>query len=82
MSFYQFTKNENKSIIWGLLHEGGVFKDLPNSQIDNVKKQFETTILSMKPEFDLFFDKNDEGDDDCNDNGKSQHGHSGHPPHY
>ena len=41
MSFYQFTKNENKSIIWGLLHEGGVFKDLPNSQIDNVKKQFE-----------------------------------------
>ena len=64
MSFYQFTKNENKSIIWGLLHEGGVFKDLPNSQIDNVKKQFETTILSMKPEFDLFFDKNDEGDDD------------------
>jgi hypothetical protein len=63
MSFYQFTKNENKSIIWGLLHDGGVFKDLPNSHVDNVKKQFENTILSMKPEFDLFFDKNDEGDE-------------------
>jgi len=63
MSFYQFTKNDNKSIIWGLLHEGGVFKDLPNSQVDNVKKQFENTIMSMKPEFDIFFDKNDEGDD-------------------
>lgn len=64
MSFYEFTKNDNKSIIWGLLHEGGVFKDLPNTQVENVKKQFENTILSMKPEFDLFFDKNDEGDDD------------------
>ena len=63
MSFYQFTKNDNKSIIWGLLHEGGVFKDLPNSQVDNIKKQFENTIMSMKPEFDIFFDKNDEGDD-------------------
>ena len=63
MSFYQFTKNENKSIIWGLLHDGGVFKDLPNSHVYNVKKQFENTILSMKPEFDLFFDKNDEGDE-------------------
>jgi hypothetical protein len=40
-----------------------VFKDLPNSHVDNVKKQFENTILSMKPEFDLFFDKNDEGDE-------------------
>ena len=64
MSFYEFTKNDNKSIIWGLLHEGGVFRDLPNTQVENVKKQFENTILSMKPEFDLFFDKNDEGDDD------------------
>ena len=64
MSFYEFTKNENKSIIWGLLHEGGVFRDLPNTQVDNVKKQFENTIQSMKPEFDLFFDRNDEGDDD------------------
>lgn len=64
MSFYEFTKNENKSIIWGLLHEGGVFRDLPNTQVDNVKKQFENTIQSMKPEFDLFFDMNDEGDDD------------------
>ncbi len=63
MSFYQFTKNENKSIIWGLLHDGGVFKDLPNNQLENIKKQFENTIQSMKPEFDLFFEQNDEGDD-------------------
>jgi hypothetical protein len=64
MSFSEFTKNENKSIIWGLLHEGGVFRDLPNTQVENVKKQFENTIQSMKSEFDLFFDQNDEGDDD------------------
>jgi hypothetical protein len=64
MSFYEFTKNENKSIIWGLLHEGGVFRDLPNTQVDNVKKQFENTIQSMKSDFELFFDRNDEGDDD------------------
>jgi hypothetical protein len=30
----------------------------------NVKNIFEMSILAMKPDFDLFFDKNDEGDDD------------------
>jgi hypothetical protein len=64
MSFIDFTKNENKSIIWGLLQEGGVFNDIPNNYFENIKRIFETTILSMKPEFDIFFDKNDEGDDD------------------
>ena len=64
MSFIDFTKNENKSIIWGLLQEGGVFNDIPNSYFENIKRIFETSILSMKPEFDIFFDKNDEGDDD------------------
>jgi hypothetical protein len=64
MSFIDFTKNENKSIIWGLLQEGGVFNDIPNNYFENIKRIFETSILSMKPEFDIFFDKNDEGDDD------------------
>jgi hypothetical protein len=63
MSFIDFTKNENKSIIWGLLQEGGVFNDIPNNYFENIKRIFETSILSMKPEFDIFFDKNDEGDD-------------------
>jgi hypothetical protein len=64
MSFSDFIKNENKSIIWGLLQEGGVFNNIPNGMFDNVKRLFESSILSMKPEFDLFFDKNDEGDED------------------
>jgi hypothetical protein len=64
MSFTDFTNNENKSIIWGLLQEGGVFNDIPNNYFDNIKRLFESSILSMKSEFDIFFDKNDEGDDD------------------
>jgi hypothetical protein len=64
MSFIDFTRNENKSIIWGLLQEGGVFNDIPNNYFENIKRIFETSILSMKPEFDIFFDINDEGDDD------------------
>jgi hypothetical protein len=64
MSFSDFTKNENKSIIWGLLQEGGVFNDIPNTYFENIKKLFETSIVSMKPDFDVFFDKNDEGDED------------------
>jgi hypothetical protein len=66
MSFTNFTSNENKSIIWGLLQEGGVFNDIPNSYFENIKRHFEMSILSMKPEFDIFFDKNDEGDEDYN----------------
>ena len=64
MSFTDFTRNDNKSIIWGLLQEGGVFNNIPNSSFENVKKIFESSIYSMKPEFDVFFEKNDEGDDD------------------
>ena len=64
MSFTDFIKNDNKSIIWGLLQEGGIFNDIPNANFENVKRLFESSILSMKPEFDIFFDKNDEGDDD------------------
>lgn len=63
MSFINFTSNENKSIIWGLLQEGGIFNDIPNSYFDNIKRLFEQSITSMKPEFDVFFDKNDEGDE-------------------
>lgn len=64
MSFTHFTSNENKSIIWGLLQEGGIFNDIPNSYFENIKRHFEMSILTMKPEFDFFFDKNDEGDED------------------
>ncbi len=64
MSFSQFTKNENKSIVWGLLQEGGIFNDIPNKMFPNIKINFENSMLSMKPEFDIFFNNNDEGDDD------------------
>ena len=64
MSFTDFTKTDNKSIIWGLLQDGGVFNDIPNNRFENVKQLFETSILSVKQDFDIFFDKNDEGDDD------------------
>ncbi len=64
MSFANFTNSENKSIIWALLQEGGIFNDIPNSYFENIKRHFEMSILSMKPDFDIFFDKNDEGDED------------------
>ena len=64
MSFTDFIKTDNKSIIWGLLQEGGIFNDIPNNRFENVKQLFETSILSMKTEFDIFFDKNDEGDEE------------------
>ena len=48
MSFSDFTKNENKSIIWGLLQEGGVFNDIPNTYFENIKRLFESSILSNK----------------------------------
>jgi len=51
-------------VLWGTLQEGGVFNNIPSSMFHNVKNIFEMSILSMKPDFDLFFDKNDEGDDD------------------
>ena len=64
MSFAEFTNNKNKGVLWGILQEGGVFTNIPSSMFHNVKNIFEMSILSMKSEFDLFFDKNDEGDDD------------------
>ena len=64
MSFAYFTNSENKSIIWGLLQEGGIFNDIPNSYFENIRRHFEMSILSMKPDFNIFFDKNDEGDED------------------
>jgi hypothetical protein len=64
MSFLEFTNNKNKGVIWGILQEGGVFNNIPSSMFNNVKNIFEMSILSMKQEFDLFFEKNDEGDDD------------------
>ena len=57
MSFTDFTKTDNKSIIWGLLQEGGVFNDIPNNRFENVKQLFEVSILSMKKEFDIFLIK-------------------------
>lgn len=64
MSFLEFTNNKNKGVLWGILQEGGVFNNIPSSMFNNVKNIFEMSILSMKQEFDLFFEKNDEGDDD------------------
>jgi hypothetical protein len=47
MSFTDFIKNDNKSIIWGLLQEGGIFNDIPNANFESVKRLFESSILSM-----------------------------------
>jgi len=64
MSFAEFTNNKNKGVLWGILQEGGVFNNIPSSMFHNVKNIFEISILSMKQDFDLFFDNNDEGDDE------------------
>ena len=35
MSFANFTNSENKSIIWALLQEGGIFNDINASREQN-----------------------------------------------
>ena len=42
-----FSANENKALLWSVLHGGGKFVGIPDSQVPAIKEIFEETIHSM-----------------------------------
>ena len=42
-----FSGNENKALLWSVLHGGGKFIGIPDSQVSTIKEIFETTIHTM-----------------------------------
>lgn len=42
-----FSTNENKALLWSVLHGGGKFVGIPESQQHNIQEMFETTIREM-----------------------------------
>ena len=42
-----FSSNENKALLWSVLHGGGKFNGIPDASFHNVKTMFETTIHEM-----------------------------------
>ena len=42
-----FSGNENKALLWSVLHGGGKFIGIPESQLPVVKDIFEKTIYNM-----------------------------------
>ena len=42
-----FSSNENKALLWSVLHGGGKFNGIPDALFHNVKTMFETTIHEM-----------------------------------
>ena len=42
-----FLGNENKALLWSVLHGGGKFNGIPDASFHNIKAMFETTIHEM-----------------------------------
>jgi hypothetical protein len=42
-----FSGNENKALLWSVLHGGGKFVGIPDSQVPTIKEIFEQTIHNM-----------------------------------
>jgi len=42
-----FSSNENKELLWSVLHGGGKFNGIPDASFHNIKTMFETTIHEM-----------------------------------
>ena len=42
-----FSGNENKALLWSVLHGGGKFVGIPDSQVATIKEIFEQTIYNM-----------------------------------
>lgn len=42
-----FNSNENKGLLWSLMYEGGVFTNIPQSNLSKVKELFENKINSL-----------------------------------
>lgn len=46
-----FTTNENKALLWSVLHGGGKFIGIPDKHLHNVKEMFEITIREMSEHY-------------------------------
>jgi hypothetical protein len=46
-----FSGNENKALLWSVLHGGGKFNGIPDSQVPAIKEIFEHTIHNMSEHF-------------------------------
>lgn len=42
-----FSGNENKALLWSVLHGGGKFVGIPDSQVSTIKEMFESTIHNI-----------------------------------
>ena len=43
----EFTSNKNKGLLWNTMMEGGIFTGLDNSNFQDIKQLFETTISDI-----------------------------------
>jgi hypothetical protein len=46
-----FTSNENKGLLWSVLHGGGKFNSVPDASLKKVQIMFETTLNEMNETF-------------------------------
>ena len=46
-----FSTNENKALLWSVLHGGGKFAGIPDSEIHTIKEIFEQTIYEMSEHY-------------------------------
>ena len=46
-----FSTNENKALLWSVLHGGGKFSGIPDSEIHTIKEIFEQTIYEMSEHY-------------------------------
>lgn len=53
-----FNSNENKGLLWGLMYEGGVFTNIPQSNLSKVKELFENKINNLNRESGSILEKN------------------------
>ena len=43
----EYTSNDNKGLLWGILQESNIFDGINNSEFDKIKHIFENTIYNI-----------------------------------
>ena len=51
LSVSAFITNENKALLWSVLHGGGKFTGIPDKQLHNIQEMFELTIREMSEHY-------------------------------
>ena len=49
-----FSGNENKALLWSVLHGSGKFVGIPDSQVPAIKEIFEKTIHNMSEQCEYY----------------------------